>query len=233
MAKYSTRQLLLATSVAAAGLVLVACPGTDRMTAPPGNQIVTDTLSAVLQATGYVQTGQEGSGQMAQAFPGWPSVVGDFSGNVNGTAVRGQIGFDLTGLPQGITVQGATLTAYQCAVNGDPIGNLGDVIVRHMSYPVPFDTTVFFKTALDSTVDTLSTSDALGPRSIIVTSSVVSDLGANRTASQYQLQMSSVDLEFGQSDNAVFSADSANMFGLCPAVAGQQPRLIIVYRAPT
>jgi hypothetical protein len=233
MAKNSKRRFLLAATVAAAGFVLAACPGTDRMTAPPGNQIVTDTLSAVVMATGSVVKG-ELTAVPAQAYPGADIQVGDLDGNINGTAVRGQIGFDLSGLPQGIQIQGAELTAQQCAVNGFPFtGGLGNVIIRHMTYAVPFDTTVFFKQALDSTVDTLTTTTALGIRSLIVTNMVTSDIAVGRPASQFQLQMSDEDVNGdGVSDNVVFAADSANTFD-CTPVGGQQPRLIITYHKPS
>jgi hypothetical protein len=223
------RRLVLTASVLAAGLILAGCPGTDRMTSP-SNQIVTDTLSAAVAQTGSVWSGAEGSGLNAMAFPNTDVLVGDQDGFVNGTAVRGFIGFNLTVLPKGISLQQATLTATQCDVSNNPFDNLGAVVVQHVSYPVPLDTTPFFVAPLDATLDTLSNTTPLGVRTIVVTSSVSADIANSRASSQYRLSMSSTDLNAdGNSDFVVFAADSAHTTD-CHAANGQQPRLVLLYR---
>ena len=229
MANSPLRKRSRTAAVLAVGLILAGCPGTERMTSPV-NQIITDTISAALTQTGSVWTGQEGSGQPALAFPSSDVLVGDQDGFVNGTAVRGFIGFNLDSLPKGISIQQATLTATQCAVSNFPFDNLGNVVVQHVSYPVPLDTTPFFIAPLDSTVDTLSSTTTLGARTIIVTSSVTADIAASRSSSQYRLSMSSVDLNAdGNSDYVAFAADSAHTTD-CKPTSGQQPKLIILYR---
>jgi hypothetical protein len=231
MANYPRRRLLLTTSALVTILILAGCPGTERMTAP-SNQIVTDTISAALPQTGSVWSGAEGSGLNAMAFPNSDILVGDQDAFVNGTAVRGFIGFDLTALPKNISIQQATLTATQCAVSNDPFGNLGDVIVQHVSYPVPLDTTPFFIAPLDATLDTLSSTTTLGVRTVVVTSAVTADYVAARASSQYRLSMSSVDLNAdGNSDFVAFASDSAHTTDCRPS-SGQQARLIILYRPP-
>ena len=179
MANYPHRRRLLTASALVAVLILAGCPGTERMTSP-SNQIITDTISAALPQTGSVWSGAEGSGLNALAFPNSDILVGDQDAFVNGTAVRGFIGFDLTALPKNISIQQATLTATQCAFSNDPFGNLGEVIVQHVSYPVPLDTTPFFIAPLDATLDTLSTTTTFGVRTVVVTLAVTADYAASR-----------------------------------------------------
>jgi hypothetical protein len=230
MANHSIRRLSLVAVLGATAVILAACPGTERTTAPP-NADVTDTIAAALPQTGSVWTGAEGSGLPAMAYPNTDVLVGDEDGVVNGTAVRGFIGFDLTSIPKGSQIEQATLTATQCAISGFPFDNLGDVVVQHVSYPVPLDTTPFFIAPLDASLDTLSDTTTLGPRTITVTSSVSADFAANRTSSQFRLSMSSTDLNAdGVSDYVAFATDSAHTYD-CKPQGGQQPRLIVLYRS--
>ncbi len=229
MANPSIRKLSVVLALGAAGAILAGCPGTERTTAPSNQQIITDTISAALQQTGSVETGAEGSGQPAMANPSTDILVGDEDGNVNGTAVRGFIGFSLGSLPPGSQIQQATLTATQCAVNGFPFDNLGNVLIQHLVYAVPLDTTAFFAASTDS-MFTLSQATTLGPRTVTVTSGVLADYMANRSSSQFRLSMSSTDLNAdGVSDFVAFAADSAHTFD-CKPQGGQQPKLVILYR---
>ena len=100
MANSSIRKFSLIVALGIAAAIVAGCPGTERVTAPP-NGFVTDTILDSLQQTGSVQTGAEGSGQPALAYPATDILVGDEDGNVNGTAVRGFIGFSLKGTAKG------------------------------------------------------------------------------------------------------------------------------------
>jgi hypothetical protein len=229
MAHRSIRKLSLVAALTAVAVIVAGCPGTDRSTSPP-NGMTTDTILSASQQTGSIYDG-EGSGQPAVAYPSTDVMVGDQDGLVNGTAVRGFIGFDISGLPAGITIRQATITATQCAFAGFPFDNLGDVVVQHMSYAVPLDTLAFFANPIDASLDTLSDTTTLGPRTITVTSSVSADFAAKRASSQYRLSMSSTDYNGdGVSDYVVFATDSAHTYD-CKPVGGQQPRLIILYQS--
>src|SRR5271165_3391397 len=229
MTHYSVRKFFVVTALGTVAVTLAGCPGTARMTSPP-NGIITDTIQSASLQTGSIYVG-EGSGAAAVAYPGTDVLVGDQDALLNGTAVRGFVGFDISALPKGITIRQATITATQCAFSGFPFDNLGDVVVQHMTYAVPFDTTAFFANPIDASVDTLSDTTTLGPRTITVTSSVSADVAANRTSSQYRLSMSSTDYNGdGVSDYVVFATDSAHTYD-CKPVGGQQPRLIILYQS--
>ena len=229
MVHNSVRKLSLVAALGAVAIVIAGCPGTERMTSPP-NQIITDTILSASAQTGTIWSGAEGSGLPATAYPGTNVLVGNEDGSINGTAVRGFIGFDISGLPKTITIRQATLTATQCAFGGFPFDNLGNVIVQHMSYSVPLDTTAFFATPIDASLDTLSDTTTLGPRTVTVTSSVSSDVAAGRSSSQYRLSMSGADLNAdGVSDFVAYATDSAHTYD-CKPVGGQQPRLIVLYQ---
>lgn len=210
---------------AAAGLAVAAC-STSGNGVGPSNLMRTDTVMVAADQTGFVQAG---AGDQAFAAPGSDVRVGDDAARDPFIDVRGLIGFDLSTLPAGIHIESATLVATQCGVAGSPF-DLGNVVVDHVSYAVPFDTTAFASTAIASVIGTLSTDTTLGTRSMTVTSSVANDVSAGRKTSQYRLHMSTTNQAGnGPSNQVIFASDSAST-GDCAPVAGQQPRLVIAFQ---
>jgi hypothetical protein len=207
------------------GSLAAACSSSSYGSGPSSNNDRSDTVMVAAEQTGFVESG---AGVQAIASPGSDVRVGDDAARDPLIAVRGFVGFDLSKLPGGIQVQSATLVATQCAVSGSPF-TLGNVVVDHVTYAVPFDTTVFAASAIASQVGTLSTDESIGARSVSVTSSVASDIAAQRTSSQFRLRMStSDDAGNGPSNQVIFASDSAHTLDCTPA-AGQQPRLVIIF----
>jgi hypothetical protein len=218
-------RLAALAAAALTGSLAVACSSSSNGVGPSGNNNRSDTVMVAAQQTGYVESG---AGDPAFASPGSDIRVGDDAARDPLIAVRGFIGFDLSSLPSGIHVQSATLVATQCAISGSPF-TLGNVVVDHVTYPAPFDTTVFAETAIAMQVGTLSTDASIGTRTVSVTSSVVNDLAAGRDSSQFRLRMStSNDAGNGPSNQVIFASDSAHTVDCTPA-SGQQPRLVIAF----
>lgn len=208
-----------------AGSLVAAC-STSGNGVGPSSSARSDTLMVAAEQTGFVQSG---AGDPAFASPGTDIVVGDEAARDPLIDVRGFIGFDISSLPSGIRLQSATLVATQCGISGSPF-SLGNVVVDHVSYAVPFDTAVFAETALATTIGTLSTDSSLGTRSVSVTSSVANDILDGRTSSQFRLRMSgNADAGNGPSNQVIFASDSANTLD-CTPVSAQQPRLIIAFQ---
>jgi hypothetical protein len=219
------RLAALAFAVTITGSLVVAC-STSGSGVGPSNSGRSDTVMVAAEQTGFVQSG---AGDPAFASPGTDIVVGDEAARDPLIDVRGFVGFDLSSLPSGIHLESATLVATQCATSGSPF-SLGNVVVDHVSYAVPFDTVVFAESAISTTIGTLSTDTSLGPRSVSVTSSVANDISTGRTSSQFRLRMSnSADAGNGPSNQVIFASDSANTFD-CTPVGGEQPRLIIAFQ---
>ncbi|GEM_PF-6163641 len=206
------------------GSLAVACSSSSSSVGLSSNDR-SDTVTVAAEQTGFVESG---AGDPAFASPGSDIIVGDDAARDPLIGVRGFVGFDLTSLPRGINVQSATLVAAQCAISGSPF-ILGNVVVDHVTYAVPFDTTVFAANAIASQVGTLSTDASIGMRSLAVTSSVANDIAASRGSSQFRLRMSTNnDAGNGPSNQVIFASDSAHTQDCTPA-SGQQPRLIIVF----
>jgi hypothetical protein len=219
------RLAALAFAATITGSLVAAC-STSGNGVGPSNSARSDTVMVAAEETGFVQSG---AGDPAFASPGTDIVVGDEAARDPLIDVRGFVGFDLSSLPSGIHLKSATLVATQCAISGSPF-SLGNVVVDHVSYAVPFDTTVFAESAISTTIGTLSTDASLGPRSMSVTSSVANDISASRTSSQFRLRMSgNADAGNGPSNQVIFASDSANTSDCTPASA-QQPRLIIAFQ---
>lgn len=219
------RPYRLAALAAAAltGSLAVACSSSSSGVDPSRNR--SDTVMVAAQQTGFVESG---AGDEAFASPGSDIRVGDDAARDPLIAVRGFIGFDLSSLPHDASVQSATLIATQCAISGSPF-TLGNVVVDHVTYPAPFDTTVFAESAIAMQVGTLSTDESIGARSVSVTSSVANDISTGHGSSQFRIRMStSNDAGNGPSNQVIFASDSANTPDCTPA-SGQQPRLVIVF----
>jgi hypothetical protein len=208
------------------GLLAVACSSSSSNgVGPSSNNNRSDTVMVAAEQTGFVESG---AGDPAFASPGSDIRVGDDAARDPLIGVRGFIGFDLSSLPSGIRLQSATLVVTQCAISGSPF-TLGNVVADHVTYAVPFDTTVFAQTAIASQIGTLSTDSSLGERSLPVTSSVVNDITAGRDSSQFRFRMStSNDAGNGPSNQVIFASDSAHTLD-CTPTSAQQPRLVIIY----
>jgi len=217
-------RLAALAAAALTGSLAVACSSSSTGVGPSSNDR-SDTVMVAAEQTGFVESG---AGDPAFASPGSDIRVGDDAARDPLIAVRGFVGFDLSSLPRGIHVQSATLVATQCAVSGSPF-TLGNVVVDHVTYPVPFDTAVFAESAIAMQVGTLSTDPSIGERSVSVTSSVAEDIAAGRDSSQFRLRMSSNnDAGNGPSNQVIFASDSAHTLDCTPA-GGQQPRLAIAF----
>jgi hypothetical protein len=206
------------------GSLAVACSSSSTGVGPSSNNR-SDTVMVAAEQTGFVESG---AGDQAFASPGSDIRVGDDAARDPLIAVRGFLGFDLSSLPSGIHVQSATLVATQCAISGSPF-TLGNVVVDHVTYAAPFDTTVFAESAIASQVGTLSTDPSIGARSVPVTSSVANDIATSRGSSQFRLRMStSNDAGNGPSNQVIFASDSAHTLD-CNPISGQQPSLLIIF----
>ncbi len=118
--------------------------------------------------------------------------VGDFqfiSGVTQGAPrAVSYFSFDLTGVPAGRTVQSATLSLFNRAIQGDPKGMAVLIRIDHVNYGDVFPVATLGGVGLDFNFATINDIDVLGRKDIDVTTQVQSDLGSNRGRSQYRLR---------------------------------------------
>ncbi len=206
---------LPALAIAAAVTVTAAC------STSPGKVI---SIYANGDNSGYVVTGN-----YHIAFHGIEPVVGDVDGDVNKSIVRGLLEFPIDTIPAGSTLTDAKLLLTQCKVVGKPFSKLGNVVVEHITYVDPFDSSAFDSPRIGAAVGTLSDNPGLGKRTLVVTPVVQADLTAGRKLSQYRLRMSLFDGDADSvSDYVAFHTE--NFWGhICPGATGSNPLLIVTY----
>jgi hypothetical protein len=171
-----------------------------------------------------------------QALDGW--VRSDRNSQTTGTPIAGDLdavpiatgngyrvfySFDLTALPPGGTIGSATLRLYQESVQGNPYGELGNVVVDHLDYGAALDSADFDAPALTSNIGTLSSNANLEYKSLVVTSRVLADIAAGRPRSQFRIRFSGNDgNNDGSNDNATFTDGEW--------LLGNYPKLQVTFR---
>jgi hypothetical protein len=174
--------------------------------------------------TGYIVTGS-----YHIAFRGIEPVVGDVDGDVNRSIVRGLLEFPIDTIPAGSTLTDAKLLLTQCKVAGKPFTKLGNVVVEHITYGDPFDTSAFDSPRIGAAVGMLSDNPSLGKRTLVITPVVQADLAAGRKLSQYRLRMSLFDGNADSvSDYVAFHTENYRSH-ICPGANGVNPLLIVTY----
>lgn len=157
-------------------------------------------------------------------------IVGDLDSTIHAPAgFRAVYGFSLATVPAGAHITLATLKISVCGSVGSPITKLGDAIVDHIMFAVPFDSTAYAGGTLAPDIGALAT-DLLGhPGAVDATASVASDVAAGRPYSQYRVRMANLDSNNdGHDDILYFTTDAAHS-GLCPYLAAQAPQLIVAF----
>lgn len=149
--------------------------------------------------------------------------VGDTSSN---DAVRMLYSFETGGISDDAVVESAFLRVYQEGVDGNPYGDLGNLIVDHVQIGADLDATDYAGNTLVSDVGTLSSSAAEAWKVVDVTAMVQADVTANRTYSEFRLRFSTGTDSDGSFDFAALN-DGADSRG-----TGHIPQLVISYRAP-
>jgi len=152
-------------------------------------------------------------------------VVGDLDANRRGLAGRQFFSFDVTSLPEAVTVTSATLRLDMFVVSGSPFSTHGDVVVDYLDYGA-LDADDYNLRALQAGLGPLATSPALQPHTLDVTAAVAQVLALDRTRVQFRLRFSFADFDFDLSNDYVsFSEAEAATSG-----NGQEPSLIVVLR---
>jgi hypothetical protein len=190
--------------------------GSDNGTGPGGGgPDVTVDLPSTASLDGWVRS----DGNLAAT--GNP-ITGDIDAAAPGLGYRQFYSFDLSGLPSGATIVGATLSLYQAGSTGAPYAELGNVVVEHVDYGDMLDPTDYATTPLGGTAATLSTNATVGYKTVDVTARVAADVAAARSRSQFRLRFSTLDSNNdGGSDFAQFNDAEA---------AANRPVLSVTYR---
>ncbi|PNY79903.1 Ig-like domain-containing protein [Deinococcus koreensis] len=130
-------------------------------------------------------------------------LAGD-SGTVDNATYRSYLSFDLAALT-GATVVSATLGVHQSSVTGTPYTSLdvgsSDLRLDHVNYGVSLTSTDFDPTVY-ATLGDISSSSALGAKSLAVLGALNADLAAGRSRSQYRLRFAALTDGDGQADFA-------------------------------
>ncbi|HLU64853.1 MAG TPA: Ig-like domain-containing protein [Kofleriaceae bacterium] len=141
--------------------------------------------------------------------------AGDDSSN---RPVRAGISFDISGVPDGAAIEGATFHAQQTNLNNTPFDDLGDLLATHVTFAAVSD---LYEAEALASLGVFSSSAELGERSVPVTGAVVDDLAHLEERggySQYRLQFTGATDGDGLYDAAQFQKENL--------------RLVITYLVP-
>lgn len=208
--------LRLAHSLAlSAALCAGSCGGGGSPKTP-----VTVTLVATPQLTGPVDS----SGVVQNAVGSSDLRVGDSDGASGEPKVRGFVSFDLSGIPLGARILDATLTLTQESTFSMPYPNLGSVVVDQVVYGGTLDAGAYSRSfPVNQAFATLSTSAALGPRTVSATIPVQGDIDSLRTRAQFRVRFT-IETDGGlTTDEAVFTGPHV-------PPGANDPSLVVTYQ---
>lgn len=149
-------------------------------------------------------------------------IPGDDAANVT---YRGTLGFDLTKIPSGASVTQATLSVTQCQVGGDPFGALGALVVDHIDLTRGLTDAAFSGGTLEANIGTLSSTPAIGARTLDLTAQVQADMAAHRRVTGYRLRFSTRDTNNDSVSDFVQLALSRDSF----CTGRPEPKLHVTY----
>jgi len=100
---------------------------------------------------------------------------------------RAVFSFDLTSLPDGATIDSATLYMHQYNVIGSPYAQMGDLVVDHVDLGAGLDVADFDGGTIVEAFATLSSSPAIATYTVEVKERVEVDLFNGRTVSSFRI----------------------------------------------
>lgn len=159
-----------------------------------------------------------------QVGPNYHIALGDYAnalGPVSG--VRAFTSFDLSAIPQGATVQNATLNLYLKNSVGAPFAALGTIVVDHVVYGNVLEAGAYSRSGLADAIATLPSEVTPGYKTVDVTSAVAIDVDAQRF-NQYRVRFTTETNNDGQSDGVAYYSS-----GQAPTQA-ERPMLVVTYK---
>jgi len=166
--------------------------------------------------SGYVVDG-------AAVTAGGILAVGD---SVGDTVARGFYRFDISTLPAGAVVQGATLRTGLGNVAGDPFLEFGSCVVDHIAMGPALDAADFGAAALSAVIGTIAANATFEQKTMDVTAAVQADVAAARTTSDYRLYSVGAPDGEADSDYVHFANNGTHL------PAGVEPSLLVTYSVP-
>ncbi len=165
------------------GGALGGCGGAGPGVGRAGDLPELEVLESVGGEDGWVR-----NDGVADPQGGGPA-VGDLDNPTQGLAVRMFLSFDLTVLPPGAVVTGATLRVFTTGQIGQPYTDLGPLGVDHVDFGPLLDASDYAGNTLQQGVGVLATEHIARYRSLDVATQVQADLSAGRTRSQFRLRL--------------------------------------------
>lgn len=202
-------------------LLAVACGGGGG---GDDNQVQQLTLTSTANLDGAVVFNNVGSTNTGSSI--FIPEVGDGIFVASGGTLQrhGLWSFDISGLPAGATITGATLRLFQSGQAGNP--DTAFVLARldHVNYGAVFPTTFNAFVVLAADIDQVQNlNNPGGATNLDVATAVQADVGAARPRSQFRLRPAISTNNDAQADTAVFT-DAENT-----ANPAQLPMLIIEF----
>lgn len=199
-------------------LLLGGCGGSGDGDDPPGPGL-TVMLPPQAALDGFVT-----SAGSAVAAGGGP-FVGDLDASTAGLVGRTFYSFDLSALPAGATITGATLRVQAAVLQGAPFTTLGVVALDHVDYGTSLDAGDFALAALSPTTPTLLSTPTLTLVALDVTAFVQADRSAARPRVQFRLRFS----PFGSDNDAANDYVSFTDTEVSNVAGGIPPSLEVTY----
>ncbi len=137
---------------------------------------------------------------------------------------RGFVSFDISDIPEGVTIQEVTLRLYQADIKGNPYGVGGSLKIDHLTYGDSLDNADYGAAAISSSFTTLSGNAVKEWKDAIVTDAVKNDISNARSRSDFRIHFQ-IENTGGNSegDFAYFEASENNM------ATGNTPQLVVKY----
>ncbi len=186
---------------------------TQSPTLTPTPQIKTKTLSSEAALDGFRASNGGGNDSLDIR-----------SGRNQYLVSRGFVSFDLSSLPDGVTITQATLRIYQTEVVGNPYSVAGKLKIDHLDYGNSLGNEDYAKAAFLSSFATVTSNSNIEWKDVVVTDQVKSDLDSGRTRSQFRTHFETEITGGGVTGDFAYFESADNSEG-----TGKTPQLVIKY----
>ncbi|KKQ74434.1 MAG: hypothetical protein US96_C0032G0013 [Candidatus Woesebacteria bacterium GW2011_GWB1_38_5b] len=138
---------------------------------------------------------------------------------------RGFVSFDLSSLPDKISVESANLRIYQTHMSGDPYSAGGTLKIDHMEFGEVLDGNDYALAPLQTNLATLSPNANIEWKEVDVTQALKEDIKNSRLRSQYRLRFSLETIGGESGGDFAYLESGENFVG-----TSNIPQLVVRYK---
>lgn len=182
-------------------------------TSTPTPEIQTETLSSNADLDGY--RASDGAGNSDSDIQ---------AGRDQFLVRRGFLSFDITSLPNNITISEVSLRIFQYKTVGDPYSIGGQLKIDHLDYEDSLGNEDYSSAALLASFATVTENDVVEWKNIVVTDQVKDDLDNDRGRSQFRIHFVTENTDGDVTGDFAYFESAEDSGG-----TGNTPQLVIKY----